>query len=312
MPKAIGLVFKYINDVHYTINSKNLSLKLGDLVIARTVRSKEIGRVIQLRDSEPKSNGEPFVKSIIRIASEKDYQREESNREREGKAFTIAVKKIAKLELPMTLIRVHYLFDHSRILFYFKAAGKVDFRQLVRELASVFKARIELRQIGVRDEAKILGGIAPCGRQLCCSTWLRAFVPVTVRMAKDQHLSLNPNKISGLCGRLQCCLEFEQKFYEETLKTVPNMGTFVKTPEGEGKLIKANIFSGQANVLLEDATIIQVSLDDVLKKSRPGKVQGYSSTGRKKEEKETKAPVEEAKKRDRGRGNRKDEDRGNN
>ena len=268
MSTVLGLVFKYINDIHYTNYTGDMTLQLDDLVIARTVRSKEIGRVIQIKEDMPRREGEPFVRKVIRKATEKDFQREEANRDRERKAFSIAVKKIEKLGLPMTLIRVHYLFDHSRILFYFKAAGKVDFRQLVRELASVFKARIELRQIGVRDEAKMLGGIATCGRTLCCSTWLRSFTPVTVRMAKDQHLSLNPNKISGLCGRLQCCLEYEQKFYEETLKGVPNMGSQVLTPEGDGKLIKANIFTGIGSVLLQDSTIINVNLDEVERKPR--------------------------------------------
>ena len=268
MSVVLGLVFKSINDIHYTAYTGDLSFELDDLVIARTVRSKEIGRIIQIKEELPKREGEPFVRKVIRKATEKDFQREEANRERERKAFSIAVKKIEKLGLPMTLIRVHYLFDHSRILFYFKAAGKVDFRQLVRELASVFKARIELRQIGVRDEAKMLGGIATCGRMLCCTTWLRSFTPVTVRMAKDQHLSLNPNKISGLCGRLQCCLEYEQKFYEETLKGVPNMGSQVKTPEGDGKLIKANIFTGIGSVLMQDSTIINVNLDEVERKPR--------------------------------------------
>jgi len=268
MPKAIGLVFKYLNDVYYTTNLSDLNLALGDVVIARTVRSKEIGRVLHLRDKSPSSDKDPFVRKVLRKATEKDFQREQTNRERENKAFSIAEKKIEKLGLPMTLIRVHYLFDHSRILFYFKAAGKVDFRQLVRELASVFKARIELRQIGVRDEAKMLGGIGACGRVLCCTSWLRSFAPVTVRMAKDQHLSLNPNKISGLCGRLQCCLEYEQKFYEDTLKGVPNMGSLVTTPEGDGRLIKANIFSGQGTIILEDSTFAQVALTDIQKRQR--------------------------------------------
>ena len=263
MALEAGIVFDYINEIHYTKVPEDMNLKVRDQLIVKTVRSKEVGKVAQIRESDGANVSNPFLKKILRLATTRDLEREEQNRSREEKAMSIAAKKIDNLKLNMTLIRVHYLFDHSRILFYFKAAGKVDFRNLVRELASVFKARIELRQIGVRDEAKMLGGIATCGRPLCCSSWLRAFAPVTVRMAKEQHLSLNPTKISGLCGRLQCCLEYEQEFYESTQKKLPNEGSMVNTSKGRGRLVKANILTSKATIILSDNSSVTVHIDEL-------------------------------------------------
>ncbi len=261
----IGLKFELVPQLHYC-TCENLDLKEGDMVIARTSRAKEMAMVKCIRDGLPSdypADEPPFVRKILRKATEKDFERERSNRQREEKAFAIAKKKIEQHKLEMQLIKVHYLFDHSRIIFYFKAASKVDFRALVKTLASIFKTRIELRQIGVRDEAQMLGGIGPCGRICCCASFMSSFAPVTVKMAKVQHLSLNPTKISGLCGRLQCCLAFEERFYEEALKGVPSMGAHVSTPKGRGKLIKANIFTETASVLLEDSTIVQIPLDQI-------------------------------------------------
>jgi cell fate regulator YaaT (PSP1 superfamily) len=263
MTLEAGIVFDYINEIHYTKVPEDMNLKINDQLIVKTVRSKEVGKVAHLRETDNDNVSNAFLKKIIRLATTKDLEREEQNRSREEKAMSIATKKIDNLKLNMTLIRVHYLFDHSRILFYFKAAGKVDFRNLVRELASVFKARIELRQIGVRDEAKMLGGIATCGRPLCCSSWLRAFAPVTVRMAKEQHLSLNPTKISGLCGRLQCCLEYEQNFYETTQKKLPSEGSMVNTSAGRGRLINVNILTEKAVILLADNSNVTVHIDEL-------------------------------------------------
>jgi len=270
MALEAGIVFDYINEIHYTKVPEDLNLKVSDQLIVKTVRSKEVGKVAHLREAGGSTASNPFLKKILRLATTRDLEREEQNRSREEKAMSIATKKIDHLKLNMTLIRVHYLFDHSRILFYFKAAGKVDFRNLVRELASVFKARIELRQIGVRDEAKMLGGIATCGRPLCCSSWLRAFAPVTVRMAKEQHLSLNPTKISGLCGRLQCCLEYEQEFYETTQKKLPNEGSMVNTSKGRGRLVKANILTSKAIIVLSDNSSVTVHIDELSGKNKHG------------------------------------------
>lgn len=259
----IGLDIKYVNEVHY-VPDDGLPLVAGDQVIVKTVRAKEIARVINGREALKYPLGDnPFVRKILRKAADKDFQREEENRLREKKAHFIAIKKIERLDLPMKLIRVHYLFDHSRIVFYFKSATKVDFRQLVRDLAAVFKTRIELRQIGVRDEAKILGGTGSCGRELCCTTFLRGFAPVTVKMAKLQHHTVNPSKISGQCGRLKCCIAYEYPFYEEVLKGIPPVGAEVEMADYNGRLVKVNLFTGVAEVLKEDGNVVEVPLDTV-------------------------------------------------
>jgi cell fate regulator YaaT (PSP1 superfamily) len=258
-----GLDFQYINEVHYATD-ETLGLVGGDRVIARTVRAKEVARVVTLREALRVPLGDnPFVRKILRKTTDSDAQREEDNRLREKKAHFIALRKIERLALPMKLIRVHYLFDHSRIVFYFKAATKVDFRQLVRDLAAVFKTRIELRQIGVRDEAKILGGTGSCGRELCCTTFLRGFAPVTVKMAKLQHHTVNPSKISGQCGRLKCCIAYEYPFYEEVLKGIPPIGTEVDLEGHPGRLVKVNLFTGMAEVIREDGSSCDVALEKV-------------------------------------------------
>lgn len=259
----IGLDIKYVNEVHYAPDEGTV-VAAGDQVIVKTVRAKEIARVVNAREVLKYPLGDnPFVRKILRKANDKDFQREEENRLREKKAHFIAIKKIERLNLPMKLIRVHYLFDHSRIVFYFKSATKVDFRQLVRDLAAVFKTRIELRQIGVRDEAKILGGTGSCGRELCCTTFLRGFAPVTVKMAKLQHHTVNPSKISGQCGRLKCCIAYEYPFYEEVLKGIPPVGAEVEMPGYNGRLVKVNLFTGVAEVLKEDGNVVEVQLDQV-------------------------------------------------
>ena len=192
------------------------------------------------------------LKSIIRVATDKDLVVCEANRKKEKEAFKICLNKIAKHKLEMKLIDVEYTFDNNKILFYFTADGRVDFRELVKDLASVFRTRIELRQIGVRDESKILGGLGVCGRPFCCSTFLGDFQPVSIKMAKEQSLSLNPSKISGTCGRLMCCLKYEQDVYEKLLRTSPKMGAFVKTPDGNGFVIDLNLLTGTYRVRLKD------------------------------------------------------------
>lgn len=265
MAEMIGLQFRYLNQLHYTL-PYGFEPEEGDHVIARTKRGKEIAkvrRVIPKEQLEDELEVEPFVRKILRPAIDEDHEREEQNRIREAQAIRIGDKKVEMLGLPMRLIRVHYLFDNSRILFYFRAPHKVDFRELVKELAAVFRTRIELRQIGVRDEAKILGGVGVCGRDLCCTTWMRDFFPVTVRMAKDQHLSLNPTNISGICGRLKCCLVYEQPFYEVSMRGLPPLGSIVLTSKGQGKLLKANIFIDLATVVLQDGVVEEVDLSEI-------------------------------------------------
>lgn len=265
MAEIVGLEFRYLSEIHYA-PLYGFEVAEGDWVIARTRRGKEIARVKHVdtkAEEDPRLEAEPFVRKLLRPVEAADHEREDQNRIREAQAIRIGDKKVELLGLPMRLVRVHYLFDHSRILFYFKAPHKVDFRELVRELAAVFKTRIELRQIGVRDEAKILGGVGVCGRELCCTTWMRDFFPVTVRMAKDQHLSLNPTNISGVCGRLKCCLIYEQPFYEVSMRGLPPLGSIVLTSSGPGKLLKTNIFQDVAEVLTEDSTIRELPLDEI-------------------------------------------------
>lgn len=231
MIKIIGVRFRNVGKVYY-FDPKSLDIKAGDHVIVETARGVEYGSVVLgPREVEDSRVVQP-LKEVIRIATAKDKSREENNRRKEKEAFQICLKKIADRKLEMKLIDTEYTFDNSKVLFYFTADGRVDFRELVKDLAAVFKTRIELRQIGVRDETKILGGIGICGRPLCCHTYLSDFAPVSIKMAKEQNLSLNPAKISGTCGRLMCCLKNEQETYEYLNKKLPNNGDVVITPDG--------------------------------------------------------------------------------
>ena len=231
MTRIIGVRFRNMGKVYY-FGPKSLNIETGDHVIVETARGVEYGYVVLgPREVEDSRIVQP-LKEVIRIATPKDDAREESNRRKEKEAFQICQKKIAAHKLEMKLIDAEYTFDNNKVLFYFTADGRVDFRELVKDLASVFKTRIELRQIGVRDETKILGGIGICGRPLCCHTYLSEFAPVSIKMAKEQNLSLNPSKISGTCGRLMCCLKNEQETYEYLNKKLPGNGDLVSTPEG--------------------------------------------------------------------------------
>lgn len=231
MVKVIGVRFRNGGKVYYFMPG-NLDIKNGDHVIVETVRGVEYGYVVLgNREIEEDKITQP-LKSVIRLATEEDEVREDNNHDKEKEAFRICQEKIAKHGLEMKLIDVEYTFDNNKILFYFTADGRIDFRELVKDLASVFRTRIELRQIGVRDETKILGGIGICGRQLCCSSYLSEFVPVSIKMAKEQNLSLNPTKISGVCGRLMCCLKNEQETYEYLNSTLPEINEYVSTKDG--------------------------------------------------------------------------------
>lgn len=251
MEKVVGVRFRNVGKIYY-FNPKNYKVKVGDHVIVETARGVEYGRVVL----EPRSVREDEVvhplKEVLRVATKEDEDHEAENRQKEKEAFKICKKKIREHGLDMKLIDAEYTFDNNKVLFYFTADGRIDFRQLVKDLASVFKTRIELRQIGVRDETKILGGIGICGRTLCCHTYLSEFAPVSIKMAKEQNLSLNPGKISGVCGRLMCCLKHEEETYEELNRRLPNTGDYVTTDDGlKGEVSSVNVLRQLVKVLVE-------------------------------------------------------------
>lgn len=236
----------------------DLEVKEGDCVIVEHDRGLDYAAVLSLKPIlESKEKITP--KKIVRIAQEADLKQIEENRDKAKEAFNTCTKKIEEHKLQMKLVQVEYSFDRSKIIFYFTAEGRVDFRNLVKDLAKIFKARIELRQIGVRDEAKFFGGFGPCGRELCCVKFLRDFEPVTIKMAKEEGLSLNPPKISGICGRLMCCLSYEYETYKLLSKGLPREGERLNTPEGKGKVVSVNVFKRTATVELEDGTQLEVS-----------------------------------------------------
>jgi cell fate regulator YaaT (PSP1 superfamily) len=236
--------------------SEELSLKKGDFVILEYDRSFDYGQILSdALNYQPK---EPLRK-IIRIANEEDLRQIEANRKKAKEAKTIFLEKVQQHNLTMKLVETEYSLDAKKIIFYFTAEGRVDFRQLLKDLAKVFKVRIELRQIGVRDEAKLMGGLGPCGRDLCCVTFLKDFEPVTIKMAKEEGLSLNPTKISGLCGRLMCCLSYEYETYKLLSRGLPKEGERIATPEGKGKVVGVNVFKRKVLVELESGK--QIELD---------------------------------------------------
>ena len=240
MVSVVGIQLQENGKIYY-FDVNGLELKPGDYVIADTARGIDLGEVI-IGTRTVEENAVPAtLKKIIRVATSQDIQKATENRAKEKEAYKVCQKKIAEHQLDMKLVSVEYAFDNSKILFYFTANGRVDFRSLVKDLASVFKMRIELRQIGVRDEARMLGGLGACGRPICCGTFLEEFQPVSIKMAKEQNLSLNPTKISGVCGRLMCCLKYEQDHYEQTRKKMPRVGREVTTPDGNGTVTELNI-----------------------------------------------------------------------
>ncbi len=240
MIEVVGVRFKKAGKLYY-FDPDNMSIKEGSNVIVETVRGIEYGNVIKGNTMVEDDDVVQPLKKVIRVATPKDDECEIENREKEKEAFTICEEKIAKHGLDMKLIDVEITFDHNKLIFYFTSDERVDFRELVKELASVFRTRIELRQIGVRDEAKMLNGIGICGRALCCATFLGDFQPVSIKMAKEQSLSLNPTKISGICGRLMCCLKYEEDVYEELNKKMPNVGDIISTADGNGEILSTNV-----------------------------------------------------------------------
>ena len=250
MVKVIGVRFRVAGKIYFFSPGK-LEIRQGDNVIVETARGVEFGRVVSGPKEVPDDEVIQPLKSVIRIATEQDHKTEEKNREKEKEAFKICLEKIRKHGLDMKLIDAEYTFDNNKVLFYFTADGRIDFRELVKDLAAVFRTRIELRQIGVRDETKIRGGIGICGRPLCCSTYLSEFAAVSIKMAKEQNLSLNPSKISGVCGRLMCCLTNEEETYEELNSQLPSVGDTVTTSDGlTGTVHSLSVLRRQVKVVV--------------------------------------------------------------
>ncbi|MBQ7377276.1 MAG: stage 0 sporulation family protein [Clostridia bacterium] len=249
--EVIGVSFRNSSKVYY-FSPKGLIIKSGSAVIVETARGLEYGRVTMSNKTVNKSEIIPPLRTIIRIANSEDAERNEANRRLEEEAMRICKKKVAEHKLEMNMVDVEYTFDNQKLLFYFTSEGRVDFRDLVKDLAGVFKTRIELRQIGIRDEAKMLGGLGICGRPFCCSSFLPDFVQVTIKMAKEQNFSLNSAKVSGACGRLMCCLRYEHETYEAAIKTTPSVGSIVSTANGQGVVIETRPLEQCIRVRLDD------------------------------------------------------------
>ena len=251
MIRVIGVRFRTAGKIYF-FDPMKFDIKKNDHVIVETARGIEYGTVVSDPREVPEDKVIQPLKPVLRIANAKDDEQEAANKAKEKEAFRICLEKIAKHGLEMKLIDAEYTFDNNKVLFYFTADGRIDFRELVKDLASVFRTRIELRQIGVRDETKIVGGIGICGRPLCCTSYLSEFIPVSIKMAKEQNLSLNPTKISGLCGRLMCCLKNEEETYEELNRRLPNIGDYVTTDDGlKGEVQSVNVLRQLVKVIVD-------------------------------------------------------------
>ncbi|WP_312474542.1 stage 0 sporulation family protein [Neobacillus sp.] len=265
MYDVVGVRFKKAGKIYY-FDPGDLSFEKDDFVIVETVRGVEYGRAVIARKQVEEHDVVLPLKKVVRIADQKDRMIVEENKQAAQEAYEVCNEKVTEHQLDMKLVDVEYTFDRNKIIFYFTADGRVDFRELVKDLAAIFRTRIELRQIGVRDEAKMLGGIGPCGRMLCCSTFLGDFDPVSIKMAKDQNLSLNPTKISGLCGRLMCCLKYENDEYESAKEALPDLGEIIETPQGTGKVVGLNILERVLQVeLKEQERVLEYTLDEIIK-----------------------------------------------
>ncbi|PWU67850.1 PSP1 domain-containing protein [Gracilibacillus dipsosauri] len=264
MIEVIGVRFKKAGKIYY-FDPDEVKFTNEDYVIVETVRGIEFGKVVVANKEVDEEDVVLPLKKVIRMANEKDKVLVLENKEVAQEAYETCQVKIKEHDLEMNLVDVEYTFDRNKVIFYFTADGRVDFRNLVKDLASVFKTRIELRQIGVRDEAKLLGGIGPCGRMLCCSTFLGDFEPVSIKMAKDQNLSLNPSKISGLCGRLMCCLKYENDDYETAKRELPDLGESIKTSYGNGKVVGLNILERLIQIEIpEKERVVEYTLDELM------------------------------------------------
>lgn len=272
MVTVVGVRFKKAGKIYY-FDPDNIDILKDDYIIVETARGIEFGQAVVGIKEVKEEEIVPPLKKVLRVATAEDINTHQENVNKEKEAFDICFKKIECHNLNMKLIDVEYTFDNNKVIFYFTADGRVDFRELVKDLAAIFKTRIELRQIGVRDESKMIGGLGPCGRSLCCSTFLGEFAPVSIKMAKEQSLSLNPTKISGICGRLMCCLKYEHEVYEEILERLPCVGSIVKTPQGKGVVIETNTLLEMAKVKvkLPDNTeeLIPFSINDINEIEKP-------------------------------------------
>mgnify|MGYP002528763340 CR=1 FL=1 len=281
MLTVIGVRFRAAGKIYY-FDPADRQIKIGDHVIVETARGIEYGYVVLGNREVDETKVIPPLKPVIRMATDEDRAIEAKNKEKEKEAYKICLDKIKEHELDMKLVSTEYTFDNNKVLFYFTADGRVDFRELVKDLAAVFRTRIELRQIGVRDEAKMLGGMGICGRKLCCNTFLSEFAPVSIKMAKEQNLSLNPTKISGVCGRLMCCLKNEQETYEYLNSKLPNVGEKLKTKDGVvGEVQRVDVLRQKVKLIVEDENgdkeIQEYKIDDLLmRKKKPQGCQGCS------------------------------------
>ena len=265
MIEVIGVRFKKAGKIYY-FGPNGLNINKGNFVVVETARGIEFGECVIGIKEIPETDIVAPLKSVIRVATEEDVEKHNSNKVKEKDALDICLKKIEEHKLNMKLIDVEYTFDNNKVIFYFTADGRVDFRELVKDLATIFKTRIELRQIGVRDEAKMLGGLGPCGRPLCCSTFLGDFASVSIKMAKEQNLSLNPTKISGICGRLMCCLNYEQSTYEDIRKRLPKVGSIVNIGETNAEVIGNNTVKENVKVRYrrgDEEIIEEFKIDDI-------------------------------------------------
>ncbi|MBR1553951.1 MAG: stage 0 sporulation family protein [Oscillospiraceae bacterium] len=272
MTEIVGIRFQNSGKVYY-FSPAGLRLQMGDKVVVETAKGTECGIVsIPNRNVQDEAVTAP-LRNVLRIMNQEDFRTLEQNKQKEKKAFTVCEQKIASHKLKMKLVDVSCAFDNSKLLFYFTSDNRVDFRELVKDLASVFRMRIELRQIGVRDEAKMFGGLGVCGREFCCRGYLGDFQPVSIKMAKEQGLSLNPTKISGTCGRLMCCLKHEQEAYEDLQKITPRIGSFVKTSHGKGRVEDANLITGKLRIRPENPDDVPYTVDrsevEILKAGKP-------------------------------------------
>lgn len=264
MYDVVGVRFKKAGKIYY-FDPGDFEIPKDEFVIVETARGVEFGRVVITRKQVEEHDVVLPLKKVLRIADSKDRLIVDENKKAAAEAYEVCGQKVEEHELDMKLIDVEYTFDRNKVIFYFTADGRVDFRELVKDLAAIFRTRIELRQIGVRDEAKMLGGIGPCGRMLCCSTYLGDFEPVSIKMAKDQNLSLNPTKISGLCGRLMCCLKYENDEYETAKEQLPDLGEMITTPNGTGKVVGLNILERVLQVeLVEQERVLEFTLEEIL------------------------------------------------